>query len=490
MSPPSKKGYNITMKTGVISLTREQHDRLDTINKANAGFITVHEAAEKLGVSERQVQRLKKEVRDNGPAALIHKNTSRMPANAIAEEVKEKILKIRKKTGYRDANFNHFQELLEVQHQISISYSALYRLLTGEGEKSPKKRRRFKKHRRRKRREQAGSLVQIDASPFDWLGTGIMLSLHGTIDDATGQVTGLYLCKNECMLGYHEVMRRMIGVFGVPESIYADRHTIFRSPNADKAKAIDAPPDMKVNETQFGRAMSELKIKIIAARSPQAKGRIERLWETLQSRLPVEFAIRDINDIEAANAFLSSYIFAYNSEFAVEPEDVDSAFLPLEEGQILDHILCIKETRKLDNGQEFSYSGKRFQIVKSAYSNWLPPKADITVMTSPYIGIKAAYKNMVFDTVPKTKGETAAKTKTPKPTVDPSVYRSEHAWNPKQGMPWQPGQPGYKEVFEIVQKIFEKPFSNPKERSQSGTTCKNPPETAAQTHADMSGGAV
>ena len=452
------------MKTGVISLTREQHDRLDTINKANAGFITVKEAAEKLGISERQVQRLKKEVSTNGPAALIHKNTNRTPSHAMTEELKAKILKIRDKPGYKNANFQHFQELLDVNHQISISYSALYRLLTAEGQKSPKKRRRFKKHRRRKRHPQAGSLIQIDASPFDWLGMGTKMSLHGTIDDATSQVTGLYLCKNECMFGYHEVMRRMVSVFGVPDSIYADRHTIFRSPNADKAKAVDAPKGMKVNETQFGRAMSELGIKIIAARSAQAKGRIERLWDTLQSRLPVEFEIRGIKDVEAANAFLSNYIFALNSEFAVEPEDVESAFLPLEEGTILDHILCIKETRTLDSGQEFSYSGKRFQIEKTDYSNWIPPKAVITVMLSPYIGIKAAYKNMVFDTKPaeKKKKETPAKKSASAPNIDPSVYRSEFAWNPADGMQWKPGLPSYREVFEIVQEIFEKPFSKPK----------------------------
>ena len=214
--------------------------------------------------------------------------------------------------------------------------------------------------------------------------------MHGTIDDATGQITGLYMCKNECMLGYFEVMHRMVEVFGIPDSIYADRHTIFRSPNADKAKAADAPPGIKANETQFGRALSELGVQIIAARSPQAKGRIERLWGTLQSRLPVEFEIRGIKDIDTANEFLKNYIFAYNSEFAVEAEENDSAFLPLKEGLILDHILCVKEQRKLHSGHEFSYAGKQFQLEDSPYISWLPPKPTITIMISPYFGIKAS----------------------------------------------------------------------------------------------------
>ena len=446
----------------MISLTREQHNRNVTIEKANAGFITVREAAEQLGISERQVQRLKKEVKNHGPAAFIHKNTNIIPSNAISEKTKAEILRIRKKPGYKDANFKHLQELLSVHHQIEVSYSSLYRILTADGQKSPKKRRRFKLHRKRKRQAQAGSLVQIDASPYDWLSTGTVLSLHGNIDDATGQVMGLYLCKNECMLGYHEIMRRMINVFGIPAAMYADRHTIFRSPNVDKAKAVDAPLGMKATETQFGRAMSELGIHIIAARSPQAKGRIERLWGTLQSRLPVEFEINGINDIEVANDFLSNYVFAFNSEFAVEPEDNESDFMPLEEGTVLDHILCIKEKRKLDNGQTFKYKGKQFQIEKSAYSHWLPPKAEVTIMTSPQIGIKAGYKNMVFDTKPIRQKVKEEKKETIRESsvTEPRNYRSEYAWVSNVGMQWKLGLENYREVFEIVQEIFERPYTD------------------------------
>jgi len=454
------------MKTGVITLTIEKHSRLDIINKANAGFVTVGDAAKKLGISERQVQRLKKEVKDNGPAALIHKNSNRKPAHSLTKKTKNEILKIRNKAGYRDSNFSHFQELLETIHGISISYNALHCLLTEHGVKSPKTKRRFKPHRRRKRRPQAGSLVQTDASIHDWFGTGTRQALHGSIDDATGQITGLYLCKNECMLGYFEVIRRMVEVYGIPDAIYADRHTIFRSPSVDKAKAVDAPLGIKVNETQFGRALSELKIQIIAARSPQAKGRIERLWGTLQSRLPVEFAIREINDINAANEFLKSYIFAFNSEFAVEPEECDSAFLPLDEGVILDYILCIKENRVLQPGREFSYGGKLFQLEDAPYVNWLPPKPTITVMASPHIGIKVSYLNYVFDTklAPSKKPirkDIAENTVSKKPRV----YNSDNSWNAQDGLLWKPGLPTYQEMQEIVHSIFTKPYSSSEKRA-------------------------
>ncbi|NLM08805.1 MAG: ISNCY family transposase [Clostridiales Family XIII bacterium] len=450
--------------TGAVTLTMKQLRRLDVVKKSIAGFITVKEAAEKLGLSERQVQRLKRKVEKEDAAALVHKNTLRKPSHAIPEEVKEKILKIRERPGYNASNFRHFQELLEEHHMVKISYSALYRLLVSEGIKSPKTRRRFKPHRRRKRKSQAGSLIQIDASPFDWLSTGIMLALHGAIDDATGQVTGLYLCRNECLIGYHEVLRRTINAFGVPEAAYTDKHTIFRSPNEDKRKREDTPKGTSINETQFGRAMRELGVQIITARSPQAKGRIERLWETLQSRLPVEFAIRGITDIEEANKFLESYIYAINSEFAVEPEDGESAFLPLDERLNLDYILCVKEERILDHGQVFSYKGKRLQIVQNDYSAYLPPKAKITVMVSPWIGIKAAYKNIIFETrVAPPKGTKGKPEKPREEKAKAPVNYGKHKTEPfvpKDGLPWRPGLESYRECKEIVEDIFFKPYSN------------------------------
>lgn len=464
MSPPcSRNDYTRIMKTGVVTITMEQLKRLDVVKKAIAGFITVKEAAQKLGLSERQVQRLKREVGEKDAAALVHKNTLRKPSHAMPEEVRAKILAIRQQPGYKASNFKHFLELLEVNHGIKVSYSTLYRMLVEEGIKSPKTRRRFKPHRRRKRRSESGSLVQMDASPYDWLNTGTMFELHGAIDDATGQVTGLYMCRNECMLGYHEVMRRMIGAFGVPEAVYADRHTIFRSPNADKRERIDSSRETLVNETQFGRAMSELGIQVIAARSPQAKGRIERLWETLQSRIPVEFAVHKVRTIEEANKFLESYIYAYNSEFGVEAEFPESSFMPLDERLNLDNVLCVKDERVLDQGHVFSYGGKRLQLMESEYIAYLPPKAKVTVMASPRIGIRAAYKNIVFETkAAPPKGTKAKPEKTQiEHEKDPDKVRQKaEPFTPKDGLPWRQGLESYQECMEIVQKIFCTPYSD------------------------------
>lgn len=383
------------MKQDVISLTRKQLNKLDIINKANAGFLTVPEAASALGLSERQVQRLKKKVRELGPAALVHKNSLKVPHNSLSVETIDTIVSLKKSDLFEACNFNHFRELLSEHYNIDISYSALYGILSDAGIKSPKTRRRYKPHRRRKRRPQAGLLLQVDATPYAWFkGNSKKYSLHGAIDDATGQITGLYLCKNECLMGYFGMLERTIYNFGIPMSIYADRHTIFQSPNKEKA-VIDS--SINVNDTQFGRCLKELSIELIPARSPQAKGRIERLWATLQSRLPIEFAIRDITSIDQANEFLANYIYAFNSEFAVEPADSDSMFIRPDTGINLDYILCIKETRNVDSGGVFSFKNKTFKVNESSYSGMIPPNAKCQVLTSSKFGVKLQYRGIVFD---------------------------------------------------------------------------------------------
>lgn len=193
------------------------------------------------------------------------------------------------------------------------------------------------------------------------------------------------------------MLRRTIETFGCPISLYADRHTIFQSPNKEKA-VID--PSIPIHDTQFGRALKELSIELIAARSAQAKGRVERLWATLQSRLPVEFALRDIHTIDAANEFLSTYLYAFNSQFAVEPASAESMFFQPEKGICLDYILCVKEQRIVDSGGVFSYRGKSFKVNESIYSGMIPPKAKVQVLASADFGLKLEYRKIVFDVIP------------------------------------------------------------------------------------------
>jgi len=417
------------MKQDVITLNQKQLVRLEIINKTNSGFITVGEAAQALGLSHRQVQRLKKEVKEYGAAALIHKNSLKPPCNALTQQLKDKIFEIRKKDIFKDCNFTHFRDLLDEHYDIRISYSTLHKLLTDEGIISPKKKRKYKPHRRRKRLSQAGLLLQLDGTSFDWFkGSKAMYCLHGAIDDATGQVTALYMCKNECLYGYFHMFQMTINNYGIPISVYADRHTIFRSPNRDKAE-ID--PSINVADTQFGMAMRDLCVQIIPARSPQAKGRIERLWGTLQSRLPVEFALRDITTMTEANAFLETYIYEFNSQFAVEPKVKQSVFRRPDPAIDLDYVFSIREQRIIDAGGIFSYRNKTFKVEEGAYAGRLAAKTKITVLLNPdlgELGIKAMYKGLLFDVtrfIPEKRKNPKPKPKTSK-TVHPS--KKDHPW--------------------------------------------------------------
>ena len=404
-------------------MSRKQVNRFDVLSKANAGFITVREAAEVLGISERQVKRLKKKVRDCGADGVIHGNSGKTPINKASEGIRSEILRIRKLEEYAKSNFVHFTEILDREHSIAVSYTTVRKLLESEGIKSPMTKRRNNPHRRRKRRAQAGLLLQMDATPFAWFpGDRRLYSLHGAIDDATSQVTGLFMTKNECLHGYFETFRRTLGNFGIPASVYADRHTIFQSPNM-KRHEID--PSVPINDTQFGRCLKELGITLIPARSPQAKGRVERLWGTLQSRLPVEFAIHKIKTIEEANAFLEKYIYEFNANFAVEPEDAHGTFRRLSETEEIEHILCIKEKRVVDAGGVFSYDGKTFRIVDHDIP--IPAKARIDVLIGARIGVMAEYKGRVYEVLPfvPPKRKRRAPSMTERTTAPPP---QDHAW--------------------------------------------------------------
>lgn len=385
------------MREEIFCLTQKEITKLRVINQTIDAVITIKEAAELLDLSERQVIRLKKGVLEKGPAFIIHKNKGCKPAHAIPDDIQKQIINL-KNSKYLEANFAHFQELLEEHENICVSYPTVYRILSQAGIKSPKKHRKRKAHHQRKRKPQEGMLVQIDASPHPWIIGGDSFSLHGAIDDATGKVLALFFTQNECLEGYFEIMEQIIKHHGIPISIYCDRHTIFVSPNDGKLTIEEQLEGKQVSLTQFGRAMEELGVTIINAKTPQGKGRIERLWETLQSRLPVEFKIRGIDTMEAANAFLTEFMERFNEKFAVLPENPQSAFRQPNPGMDLDTILCIKKQRVLINGSAFSYKGDYFQLMKGGVKVSLPHKAKVAVLDSFKTGIRAFYDGKVYET--------------------------------------------------------------------------------------------
>lgn len=413
-------------------MTQDERNKLYVARCLLDGKMTISEAAEILSLSERQVKRIKKGVKEYGEAFVIHKNRGRKPAHALSDEIKNTVVNLKKSEKYSYANFSHFQELLEEFESISLSKPSVYRILVSNGLISPKKHSKTKYHRRRKRKPQRGMLVIIDASPHTWFFNNEECSLHGAIDDATGEILALFFLPNECLEGYFQLMKTVISNNGVPLAIYADRHTIFRSPKADKLSLEEELSGKKVKATQFGRAMAELGINLIWAKSPQAKGRIERLWETLQSRLPVELNVAGISSLEEANAFLATFISKYNEKFAVEPKDPQSAFRHLEDNVNLEYILCLKDTRQVDNGSTFSFEGVYYRVIRNNKVMPVIPKSKVIVLKSPKFGLKVEYSGSIYDVEvldalpPKTVAP-----KLPKQPRKPVVPAENHPWKTK-----------------------------------------------------------
>lgn len=376
-------------------MTKKELVRVYVIKSLVEDKMTSREAAEVLSLSERQIKRLKAGVKKDGEVFVIHKNRGHKPKHTIPGKIREKIVSLAR-NKYKGVNYTHLAELLREHEGISISQSSVSRILKAKGIKSPRKHKPPKPHRTRERKPQEGLLLQMDASPYEWI-PGIKCSLHGAIDDARGNITGLYFCENECLNGYFEVKRQTILEYGLALSVYVDRHTIFKAPSNAKLTIYDELEGKTLAYTQFSRAMQELSVGMVYAYSPQAKGRIERLWGTLQDRLALELRLTGIKSLKEANAFLPGFIRQFNARFAVVPREPQSAYRPLEEHINIDYILCRKETRKASPGSTFSFGGQTYQLSKNNQAVPLSNKAAINVLTSPRFGMRAEYKGGVYE---------------------------------------------------------------------------------------------
>lgn len=285
---------------GLTLRSREQR-RLIVLNRVLEGQCTVIEAAQFLGVSERHTFRLLPAYRKEGAAALIHGNRGRQPAHTTKEETRRKVIELAQGV-YKGFNHSHFTEKLAEPEGILLPRSTVRRILMAGGLRSPRKRRPPKHRSRRERFPREGMLLQIDGSHHDWLeGRGPYLTLIAAIDDATGTVPYALFREHEDAHGYFLLLREIIKSKGVPLSLYSDRHSIFIK---EEKESIEEQLEGKAQPTQFGRAIDELGIWIIHARSPQAKGRIERLWGTFQDRLVSEMRLSLASTIAEANKVL------------------------------------------------------------------------------------------------------------------------------------------------------------------------------------------
>jgi len=364
-----------------ITLNPKQQRAVDILTRLEAGALDVSTAAEMLGVSSRQVRRLRVRFREKGFGAVIHGNSGHIPANRTDPALVDRIVALAGPDGkYHDLNVCHLCDLLDEMEQITIGRSTLDRLLRQAGLRQVGKPSRPVHRRKRMRRPAEGMLLQIDGSPFDWLeGRGPKAVLIGAIDDATGKVLFLVFRPTEDQIGYLLLLRTVATSYGLPTSIYHDRHTILRSP---KQPTLEEELAGQTPMSQIQRVMAELGIESIPAYSPQAKGRIERLWGTLQDRLTKELRLAGITSLEEANAFLPGFIERYNARFAKPPRDPNSAWVELPAEFDLAYYFAIRETRKVRSDHCISFSGRLLQLLPDPKGPSLVDKS-VTVHVVP-----------------------------------------------------------------------------------------------------------
>ena len=381
-------------------MSKRDARKVTIIEELLKGRFSNKQAAELLGQSVRQIQRMKARAVTEGVMCILHKNRGRKPANALKQKVAEDIYRIYE-TQLSGYNFSHATDVLAEEKGIFLSVSTVSRYLKANGISSPKAKRRPKKHRARDARECEGEMIQMDASKFDWLGNGSYLHLHGAVDDATGRILALYLTKEETFEGYCELMFQMNQDGQLPREIYTDGRTVFTYDSKMKKKLTIAEELAGKTEKQphFARALRELGIILIIARSAQAKGAIERLWGTLQDRLPKDMQRKGINSIEEANRFFTRYIPYYNRKFALRATSTKKAYLPKQDSFALQLTFARQETRKLDSGLSFSFKGQKYRLPLFVHHKKVPasPHDTITVATSNRIGMQVLHNGFVFE---------------------------------------------------------------------------------------------
>jgi hypothetical protein len=276
--------------------------------------------------------------------------------------VRDRILRLAR-TTYVGFNDHHLCEKLVEREGFSLSRETLRRLLRKQGLGSPRTRRAPAHRQRRLRSAQLGELVQLDGSPHDWLeGRGPQLTALGMQDDATGKILAAQFFPSETTFGYLCLLRQMVRSYGVPLAFYGDHSGIFVR-NGDHW-TVEEQLAGKRQPTQFGRALEQLGITFIAARSPQAKGRVERLWGVLQDRLSSELRLAQAADLDSANTVLRKFITDYNRRFARLPRESETAWRAAPEN--LDRICCFMHERIVSNDNVVQWEGRRFQIPQQA----------------------------------------------------------------------------------------------------------------------------
>ena len=346
------------MRQETFTLSQKELQRVSVLSTCLKGDLACARAAELLSLSLRHTKRLKKRLRENGEAALAHANRGRPSQRRLPERIRQAVLRLAR-SKYAGFNDHHLCEKLNEHEGLPLSRETLRRLLRKEGLGSPRRRRAPAHRQRRPRVARQGELVQLDGSPHDWLeGRGPRLTALGMQDDASGKILAAQFFPSETTEGYFHLLQSLLRRFGVPTALYGDRSGIFVRNDDAWTRAEELAGQRR--PTQFGRALASLGVTFIAAQSPQAKGRIERLWGVLQDRLCSELRLANADDIDSANAVLRKFIADYNRRFARTPRDAAKAWRPAPDN--LPRICAFVHERIVSNDNVVQWGGRRFQI--------------------------------------------------------------------------------------------------------------------------------
>lgn len=333
--------------------------RIDVVNRYLDKKVNAIEAAGELLISERQFRRYVSACRMKGAMGMLHGNRGRPSPRRIPDSVRERV-KALILGEYSQYNTSHIKDALKEEHDIDCSYSWVWRLRCELEQPTPRKHHAMTHRVRRTPAAREGQLVQVDGSTHVWLKEqGLSFTLIAFLDDATGKILGALFREAEDAVGYIQVLHQVCSLYGVPQALYADRHTIFQSPKkltALQQARHEQPP------TQLGAVLESLGIRRIAAQSPQAKGRVERLFGTLQDRLVKELDHHGVTNMDGANAYLSGFIRRYNARFqrtAVEPTPAYSAWPT---GLSPQHVFAARYTRVVGNDNTVSFGGLKLPI--------------------------------------------------------------------------------------------------------------------------------
>jgi len=344
-----------------LTLTTREQNRLQTLNGVLERHWPMREAAQIMGVSERQGWRILSAYRKEGAAALAHGNRGRIPANITPLVIREQVITLAKER-YGGVNHTHLAELLSEREEITLSRSTLRRILTGAGLPSPRRGHSVRHRYRRQRMPQEGILLQLDGSPHAWLESrGPQLTLLLAIDDATGTVPYALFREQEDTSGYFELLKVIINQYGIPLGVYTDRYSIFQVERSPSNGNKDAVP-----LTQFGRALQELGITHVIAHSPEAKGRVERANGTFQDRLVAELRLSGASTIMEANSVLWDFLPRFNQRFGVPAAQSGQAYRPISPELNLEGILCFKERRRVGRDNTVQYRQRTLQLFPDA----------------------------------------------------------------------------------------------------------------------------